>query len=105
MCRTQGAESDWPTLPGRADRTLGALPTRPPLPGISDPGIYLDFLGQTLDFAVYSHEPRHHSAIGSGINADARAWEWSCEQVCVDALNPDSRRRSLVGQLGVIFAE
>ena len=73
MRRTHGAESDWYAPSGEAARPLGALPVPPPLPDLSDPGLHLDFFGQTLDFAVFPHKSRHPLAIGAGINSRNRA--------------------------------
>ena len=44
MCRSQETEADWSAILGEAARTLGARAIAPPLPDLSDPGLYLDFL-------------------------------------------------------------
>ena len=105
MRRTHGAGSDLPALLGEAARPFGAPPVPPPLPDLGDPGLYLDFFGQILDFAVSPHKSRRPLAIGSGIYSKAQAWEWICDQICMYALCPEWRRRSLADQLGAVFAE
>ena len=53
MRRPQGTGADWSGVLGEAARTLGALPNPPPLLDLSDPRLFLDFLGQTLDCEVF----------------------------------------------------
>lgn len=84
MCLSQGAESDPSAIIGEAARALGALPTPSPLPDLSVRSLFLNFLGQTLDFAVSPRESRHPSAVHSGIDSEARLWEWIGEQFCVE---------------------
>ena len=105
MRQYQGAQSDWSAITGEADRAPGVLPTPPPLPDLRNPGLYLDFFGPTLDFAVSSRKSRHPLAIGSGINSESRAWEWICEQICVDAPDPAWLRRPFADQRGILFAQ
>ena len=104
MRRTYSAESDSSALLSEAARSLGVLPAPHLLPDPREPGLYVDFLGQTLDFAIFPHESRRPLAIGSGIISKTRAWEWICEQICADALRPEWRHRAFAGQPGVIFA-
>ena len=68
--RSQGTESDWYAILGEAARNLGMLPTIPLLPDHREPGLYLDFLGQTLDFAAFPRKSRHPLAINTmGVKA------------------------------------
>ena len=55
MRRTHGAESDRYAIFGGAARSLSLRPTAPPLSNLSDPAAYLDFFGQTLNYAVSPH--------------------------------------------------
>ena len=104
MRRTHGTESDWSTLHGEAARSLGARPVALPLPNPSDPALYLDFFGQILDFAVFPQKSKHALALGSDINSKSKASEWTCEQMTADALHPQWIHRSLIDQLGILFA-
>ena len=81
------------------------LPTPLPLLDLSDHGLYPGFFGQTLDFASFRRKSRRPLAINTGINTEARAWEWARDQVCSGSQDPAWLRRALVGQLGVIFAQ
>ena len=103
--RTHRAESDCSALPGEAARFLGVLPTPPPLPDLSNPGLFIAFFRQSLDFAVFPHKSRRPMAIGAGSKSKARAWRSISKQICVNALRPAWRHRPLVGQLCIIFAD
>ena len=63
--RTRGTESDWSVLLGEAARSLGPLPVPPPLPEISDPELFLDFFGSTLDCGVFPRKSRRPLTIDS----------------------------------------
>ena len=73
MCRSQGAESDWSAILREAARTLHVMPTSPPLLYLSDPGLYLDFFGKTLEFAIFPHKSRRPLATNTAIDDKARA--------------------------------
>ena len=105
MRRAHCAKSDWSTLLGEAARSLGVRPVAPPLPNLSDPALYLDFCGTTLDYAVSPHKSRCPLAVGSDINTKTKAWECICDQICVEALHPQWARRSKIDQLGILFAD
>ena len=76
----------------------------PPLPGLSDPRMYSDVFGEIMDFAVFPRESRRPVAINTGKNDKARAWDWARDQIRSGAQGPNWTNRSLVGQLGIIFA-
>ena len=80
------------------------MPAPPPLPGLRDTELYLDFFGQPLDFAVFAHKSRRPLAIGSGNNSKSKARERICEQICVGASHPQWIHRPVVDQLGILFA-
>ena len=103
MRHSQGSESDSPAILREAARALGVSPTPPPLPDPSDSGLYMDFFGQTLDFAVSPHKPRHALAIGSGINSKTRSW--IREKICVDRPDAEWLHRPLADQLVMLFAQ
>ena len=75
MRRAHGAESDWSTLLGAAARSLGVRPACPPRLKLRDPAAYLNFFGQTLEYAAFPHKSKHHLALGSDIAAKSEAWE------------------------------
>ena len=102
MRRIHGAGSDWSALLAEAARSLGVLPAPPPLPGLSDLELRLDFFGQTLDFAVLPHKSRRPLASGPGINSKSWPRGWIFEQICVDALRPEWFHRHLADPLGTL---
>ena len=76
----------------------------PPLADLSDPGMYPGVTGKILDIAVFPRESRHPLAINAGINDKARTWDWARDQIRSGAQGPNWTIRSLVDQLGIIFA-
>ena len=74
MRRTHGAASDWFTLFGEAARSAAVRPVAPPLADLSDPALYLDFSGETLDYAVFPDKSRRPMAIGSDVTSQTKAW-------------------------------
>ena len=93
MCRARGSESDWYALLGQAARSLGVRPAVPPLPNRSDPALFFDFLGQTLERAAFPYKSKRHLALGSDIGTKDQAW------------NPEWIHRHLIDQLGILFAD
>ena len=67
---------------------MGVRPVAPPRPNLGDPALYLDFFGQTLDYAVFPHESKHPMALGSDISSKTKAWGWICEQITAGDLHP-----------------
>ena len=57
--------------------------------------------GQTLEYAAFPHKSKPHLALGSDVSAKSKAWEWSCEQIIVDALRPERIHKPLFDQLGI----
>ena len=57
-----------------AARPLSVRPAAPPLPNLRDPALYLDFFGQTLDYASLPHKSEQYMALGSDISAEPQAW-------------------------------
>ena len=104
MRRARGAESDWSTLLGEAARSLGVRPACPPRLNLRDPAAYLNFFGQTLEYAAFPHKSKHHLTLGSDIAAKSGAWEWICEQITAGGLHPEWIHGPLIDQLGVVFA-
>ena len=84
--------------------SLGGRPACPPLPNLRDPAAYPDFFGQKLEYAVFLHKSMRRQAPGSGISTKSKDWEWICEQITMDGSRPEWIRRTLNGQLGVLFA-
>ena len=90
------AESDWSATLGEASRSLGVRPAARLCSNLSDPAEYLDFFGQTLDYAAFPHKFKHYVALGSDISTKSKAWEWICEQITADALQPVRIHRHLI---------
>ena len=67
--------------------------------------MYLDFFGQTLEYAVFPRKSKHHMALGSDISAKSKAWKWICKQITVGALRPGWIHRPLIDQSGILFAD
>ena len=105
MRRTQGSEANWSTLLGEAARSLGVRPAAPPLPTLGDPALYLDFFGQTLEYAAFPHKSKRHMASGSDIGAKDPDWKRMCEQIAESAIHSGWIYRDLVDHLGVLFAD
>ena len=104
MPRADETESYRATLLGEAARSSGVRPVAPPLPNLSDPALYLDFFGQTLDYAVFPHKSRCPVAAGSDVSSKTKAWGWICVHITLDASQPRRMRRSRFDQFGIFFA-
>ena len=73
MRRARVTESALPAVLGEAARSSGVRPAAPPLPNLSDPALYIDFFGQVLDYAGFSHKSERALALGSDINSKSKA--------------------------------
>ena len=96
MCRSQGSDAGWSNILGEAARSLGVCPTDPPLPDLRDPEFFLDFFGQTLEYAAFPHKSKRHLALGSAIGAKEQARTWLCGHIAESAYCPDWIRRELI---------
>ena len=84
---------------------MGVCPAAPPLSNLSDPAAPPGFFGQTLEYAAFPHKSKRHMASGSDIGTEDQDWKWIREKITKSALHPEWIHRSLIGQLGILFAD